>query len=429
MAPIKVVTHTGADPFGPLEIAVDNCLDSQKRCSLGNVAISSQKGTAPAGFERATVASAVVCNASMRKESIWGRLRRNRPIFMRQAISALAAAALVAIAFIVSTSSDCEAQQAAVKVDDRFEISINKVIVANGAAFYTVPVSIGGSAPIEAILDTGSSGLYVLATALKTTKVSEFGKFHRGYNSGEIFEGDRALADVSFGGSKVPHSLEIGKVNDVKCSPVKPNCFAAHLTRDNYGIGGSGVPGKGFKAILGIGFEFGTGPNPFADSGFPNWIVSLSERAKGSSIVVNPDKEELVGFSSFPFVGGTPNGKSSYRSEIKGCISEARSKFNTCGAFVLDSGTGLAVIRMKNPPQFKSNPPAKFDLQIGEGSGHLDLSFEQKYTAPWTVAFLPEDKLQFSLIVAGIIPYLKFNVLYDKLGTGIGLKPKPAAKN
>ena len=49
---------------------------------------------------------------------------------------------------------------------ERVEVPIKQTVLTNGVIRYSVPVKIGNASPIDAALDTGSTGLSVLRAAV-----------------------------------------------------------------------------------------------------------------------------------------------------------------------------------------------------------------------------------------------------------------------
>jgi hypothetical protein len=146
---------------------------------------------------------------------------------------------------------------------------------------------------VEAMVDTGSTGLVVLATAIDAAGVRSKGKVRPfSYADGERFTGYAARAPILF--TDPSSDIDIIVISAATCMPSLPRCPAAQspvapnaTNFANYRINGPG----GFQAILGLGL--GSHPYPsFIGSGIKRWIVDTPHR----KIILNPDDNDLAGF-------------------------------------------------------------------------------------------------------------------------------------
>jgi hypothetical protein len=265
----------------------------------------------------------------------------------------------------------------------RVEVPISQTMLPNGEIRYSVPVSVGGGAPIKAMLDTGSFGLRVMAKALSSSRYEETGvvRAYR-YESGVEFRGPLIKAVVSVGDATTATPIVMQLIEMVDCAPNKPNCPASKVDQSDYGIGGNGVPREGFSAILGLSLHKPSislaALNPLSELGHQTWIIILplpGERGPGK-LIVNPNQADQVGFQLIPFPG-------------------ERAGESTNGGFINGSGRGAALDnRIPICPDGSaiqgSCPPVKLD------SGARD----------------------------GLEPFYVYAVLFDQTRRMIGVKPR-----
>ena len=169
----------------------------------------------------------------------------------------------------------------------------------------SVFVQIGNSAPVEAMLDTGSTGLRVLDGVLSPSDYTDTGKpsvavFGAG-NTG-VLTGKVGLATVKIGAltTEAPIPIQVVAPNGVGCLPAKPNCG---FGKDSTSIFGMGSTGHKFKAILGIGLNANSDivGNPLTAMGNHSWIISLGQptTVTPGSLILNPTADQVAGYTLF----------------------------------------------------------------------------------------------------------------------------------
>ena len=111
-----------------------------------------------------------------------------------------------------------------------------------------VPVTVGRqSAHLH--LDTGSSGLRILAQAVDPDGVIRTGQRLRGrFGDGTVFEGEIAIAPVSIGPIDTTEPIAIHLVDAIRCPQENPECFETYLQ-----AGMSGILGVSMNARTGAG--------------------------------------------------------------------------------------------------------------------------------------------------------------------------------
>jgi hypothetical protein len=268
------------------------------------------------------------------------------------------AAARKMLALVVAAVGLASSDVWAFGTNERVEVPIRQVTLSNGVIRYSVPVSIGGTAPIEAMLDTGSFGLRVLKGALLSSRY-EPTEIQRNYpfGSGVRRRGIIARAVVSIGTASTGAPIPIHVVQSVDCVESKPNCPASKLRPVDYRIGGDGFPREGFEAILGLSMrspqvQMGA-LNPLSSIGSRSWIVVLPRPGEASSgqLIVNPSPAEQAGFTLFRMkrqpthAGGEEDGAGWMDTTIPACVGPADATQVACSSTRIDTGGSMATIR------------------------------------------------------------------------------------
>jgi hypothetical protein len=89
-----------------------------------------------------------------------------------------------------------------------------------------VRVRVGDGPPVPVVLDTGSTGLAILAKDLPAeSHALPVGRFMEGWGGGSVTRGEAALAGVSIAGVSTTRQLSIGLVQSVGCLPGLRHCI------------------------------------------------------------------------------------------------------------------------------------------------------------------------------------------------------------
>jgi len=242
--------------------------------------------------------------------------------------------------------------------NERVEVPIRQVTLSNGVIRYSVPVSIGGKEPIEAMLDTGSFGLRVLRGALLSGQY-EPTEIHRNYpfGSGVRLRGVIARAVVSVGTASTGAPIPIHVIQAVDCVESKPNCPASKLRPEDYRIGGDGFPKEGFEAILGLSMRSPqvsmAALNPLSSIGSRRWIVVLPRPGEADlgQLIVNPTSSDQAGFTLFHMkrqptrAGGEQDEAGWVDTTIPACVGPADATQGACTSTRIDTGGSMATVR------------------------------------------------------------------------------------
>lgn len=186
----------------------------------------------------------------------------------------------------------------------RVEVPIQQSVLAGGAPRYWVMLSIADGEPSRAMLDTGSTGLRVLAAAVPPTGVTrtDASKTY-GYTSGAEYDGVIARARISLGAAQTKDDFPFQLIDKAGCSKAKPNCPVLKVAAKDYRIGGRGA--QGFMIILGANMAASDAPNPLAAMA-DSWIIELPR--PGSSqpgrLILNPNDADRA---ASPRCSSTPS--------------------------------------------------------------------------------------------------------------------------
>ncbi|MGI4730886.1 MAG: hypothetical protein ACRYFW_03940 [Janthinobacterium lividum] len=300
---------------------------------------------------------------------------------------------------------------------ERIELPVRLVMLSDGTPRFGVPVRIAGQ-EVEAGLDTGSTGLRVMARALPAGAADGGADVRYGYGSGTVLAGPEVELPVGFGtGAATPTRIQ--RVERLTCMPTRPQC---PVTRNGdpatFGIQGDGLSNEGFAAILGVNLRPSHQPNPFETAGVRRWIVELPVpgRAGPGRIVLNPTEAEVAGYRPVRFADDD--------NSLPGCIGGGRAIGTICGPATLDTGApGLRIVQATGHAAVA--PGTVATLQLGQGNSAVawqvtterredgsHLSFEQRGDAAAPRLFL------------GVAPYYRFSILYDADAHTVGFKPR-----
>lgn len=227
----------------------------------------------------------------------------------------------------------------------RITVPIYQRQLPDGEVRYWVSIRIGGSGPIAAMLDTGSFGLRVLGSALSPSDYRETGIERRyAYGSGVALHGPLATAVVQIGEATTGAPVYFQLIRSVGCTPRKPDCPAARISPEDYRIGGNGLPGQGFEAILGLSLRrpqvAAAAFNPLDFVGDSRWIVvlPLPGGAEPGTLIINPSAQDLAGFRSPQMVPPPSNRPGMLRMVDPGCLAQGGAPDGDCPPVRLDSG-------------------------------------------------------------------------------------------
>jgi hypothetical protein len=304
--------------------------------------------------------------------------------------------------------------------DARAELPIREVILSDGEHRYTVQIQVG-STTIEAGLDSGSTGLRILPGVLKPGEVQASSRgVSYNFTSGTQFDGVIAEAQTTIG---LSGPVKFQQIEKVGCRPGE-SCPAKRVSLEQFGIQGSGQPGEGFKAILGIN----TGPqavaNPLMQLGVRRWIIELPRRGVGrrGRLVLNPGEAETADYKVFHTDTGAGGGGG--HDAISACLINQTSRQSYCGPGVFDTGAPNIQIAASAPgPPWPASTSVTLAFMDG-GKPALGAAFMVGAGPGTRLTTLERPRLRAPRLLLGILPYYAFSVLYDPQAQIVGLKTR-----
>ncbi len=254
------------------------------------------------------------------------------------------ALALVAIAITSGCgSTDSSSVTAPIVVHDKFTAGVPGMLI---------PVQVGppGSATSQVVLDTGSSGLRILASALGSDTYQRTGtKLTETYDNGMVFDGEQATAIVAIGDAATPEEIFIDVVDDVSCSTSDPDCVAS--------AGASALTDVGTMGIFGVGLRDYSGSTLFSPiaqlpAAMQTYTVHLESDGTSGTLTIGPSATDLASYQFLPLVPDPsgaqhPNGVPAWNDlAVPVCFAVAATPVSQpCAAETLfDSGTTEVVL-------------------------------------------------------------------------------------
>ncbi len=323
-------------------------------------------------------------------------------------------------------------QQGPASAAERLEIPIYQTVVkghgGNGIRYW-VWIKIGDGERLKASLDTGSSGLMVLASGVPAPdELPQSVAVKSSYSAGDVLVGRQTEALLAVGEAQSNDPVGFGLITNASCVRQVPDCAAAKSSFDDYRIQSEGYPGQGFQAILGVALGVTIGDNPL-----PNplaalagqWTIELPGPGwfTPGKIVLNPDEKDLRGYKVFDLEASARRWQGAQRSQISGCATGRDNGARLCGGVSFDSGAGNIVIETADPDEFAGmQNGGQLAFEFGDGAPALS----------WRVNAAP-DAVHQSNVSGGEAPanfivgypfFWKFGVYYDYNGDRIGLKPR-----
>jgi len=312
----------------------------------------------------------------------------------------------------------------------RAEAPIVESRLSSGALRYAVPIQVGATR-LMASLDTGSTGLRILPGALGPGDAAALAEPETyGYASGSRYEGVVGEASLGMGG--LAGRAFVHLIGSIGCFAYLPHCPASRTTIERYGIASDGLPGEGFKAILGIDMAPGRVGNPLRALGVRRWIVELPRPGEGRGrLILNPTDAEVAGYAMAPLAAPYAHERGGgLHDAVPGCLANAATHARACGVVLLDTGApGLSVAngRLDGGPWPDGSTAALeiFDARGGMAARALMTVGDRDQGT--RMSLRREARVYGVVIYAGVAPYFAYSVLYDTRRQMIGLKPRTSA--
>jgi hypothetical protein len=290
-------------------------------------------------------------------------------------------------------------------------------MLSDGVARYSVALTIGGQ-EVEAALDTGSTGLRLAPGAAPVALTQRRESY--AYFGGVRLDGVFAYADVTLGG--LNGRVGVLAANKIGCTARRLRCSAALLPSTSFGLMGDGLAGEGFKAVLGVGLAGRPADNPLRALGVQRWIISLPRPDQPGSgrLVINPSDSEIADFTLVPLQPRLAWRDDATHDAIDGCLEDQAIAWRLCGPILLDTGADRINVLNTDAPTGLAGPLV---LAFPGLRGGAIVALDQHNGAAAVVTGL-DPRLPRPIILAGVAPYLAYDVLYDAERSVIGLRPR-----
>jgi Protein of unknown function (DUF3443) len=199
-----------------------------------------------------------------------------------------------AIALAACGGPSSDATTVPIVVHDKFTAGLEGMLI---------PVRVGpvGAATAQCVLDTGSSGLRILASALDSSVYQRTGTMlTETFDNGMVFDGEQATAIVAVGDAATPQAIDIAVIDSVSCSTANPDCVGS--------AGASSLTDVGTMGIFGVGLRGYSDSTLFsAIAQLPTEQQSYAIHLDGSgsgSLAVGLSADD---FASYQFVALSPD--------------------------------------------------------------------------------------------------------------------------
>ncbi len=314
-------------------------------------------------------------------------------------------------------------QQTPARRRARFEVPIReRVRLSDGVRRYGVPITINGADALAG-LDTGASGLRIMPDAPGRSGAQATARPETyAFGSGAHLVGNAGQVTLTLGAATAPVSAHL--VAAVDCIARQPNC-PGRLGL-GYGFLGDGLPGEGFRVLLGANMGPTSIDTPLVALGGRRWIIELPlpGRPETGRLIVNPTDAEVQGFIMLRLVVGYREADGGLHDAVWTCLRNLKTEARVCGPSLLD--TGNSVIRINNAelnPAWPTGTPMALDFK----NDGLTTLASVRLTAGdpaqgLTTATAP---IRGVVLLPGVAAYYAYSVLYDPRRGMIGLKPRP----
>ena len=302
--------------------------------------------------------------------------------------------------------------------EPRTEVPIHQLTLSDGTIRYWIEIKVGG-AKVEALLDTGTTGLRLLPGIVSGAGPTAGPRDRIAVGSSTEFVGTVSTGTLAVGGLSASSPFQL--VEDVRCQPGQSTCPAAQTPFERYGIGADGLPGEGFRALMGIKMGPSGIANPLMAIGATRWIVELPRPGEGASgkLVLNPRDDEAQGYADIPILW-TLRHNQPLHDAMRGCLQKSGGSRKVCGTVTFDTGYPAMDVYGEHEVWPENT---KAELTIFDGAEpRAAMSFDAGIKTRASEVFF--DVRRGPTIFAGVVPYFAFDVLYDPGENEIRLKPR-----
>lgn len=308
-------------------------------------------------------------------------------------------------------------------------IPIAQSVLPSGSIRYSVAVEVNGY-PVEAMLDTGSVGLRIMPGTLPAAALPvEPPTLSYHFATGVRVRGPVAPATVSIGHHRIDGTVYVQSIEQLDCLAVEPTCPAPAIRANDNRLFGEGFPGRGYKAVLGIGLRAAAVKNPLTVTTDGSWIIDLPLPGQDSSgaLTLAPTPAERDGYRLFQLSSesiDTPVGRAvGWSDRIPGCLVNLKTTRRVCLPTVLDTGAPFILVRSRSAGDTSLRPSNTLVAMLfGDVPDSPPLEFRVDSQAGAHVIVTESNDQEG--INAGTLPYRYFHVFYDSTKGLIGIRPR-----
>lgn len=304
----------------------------------------------------------------------------------------------------------------------RVEAPIEEVRLSDGVSRFGVRMTVGGQSVLAGI-DTGAAGLRIMpdVAAGMTVTPSEQAESYA-FGSGAHLTGVAGRTKIAIGA--LSGEVDAHLVRQVDCLPGRAGC-PGRLGL-GYGFLGDGLPGEGFRVLLGGNMGPTSIDNVFQAIGARRWILEVPRPGEGKGrLILNPTAEEMAGYRFASLAGGyAEKDGGGLHDAVIGCLKAVRDGRRVCGLTTFD--TGAFVIRLLNipagPGHWPNGEALEFEIVKADRSTIVSMPITvgaQAQAIGYGTAPVRQPVLQM-----GAAPYYAFSILYDPSGRRLGFKPR-----
>ena len=296
--------------------------------------------------------------------------------------------------------------------------------------FLLLPISIDNGPLVNVLLDTGSSGLRIFASALTGQSViTDSPVTSIQFGGGDVFTGPTANAVVSIGGVATPDPIAFQLVNSVSCVSTKPACGSA-----------SGMPtsytDNGIFGILGASLRADTPAaiySPFAQLAKPlgdGFVISAGTfGATQGELAFGPVPSTDAGFVYLQLATDTRRsvGAPAWKDTPQICFKiDGAATDPPCGAANFDTGGNLALVYQTALPSTKVDSSGFLLPGVTFEAYKSPFDFQLTIGDPPTTSL---DTVRIQTTSVGYVnlsiePFFRFDVAYDIAQGRIGFRAR-----
>ena len=230
-----------------------------------------------------------------------------------------------------------------------------RVDCLTGDIAFVVKVKIG-TTEVDALVDTGSSGLRIVDGVVTATDLASRSNtaVQAAYGSGTVVEGVVATANVSLGALTTAAPIKLEIVTSAHCSAAKPGCPVANTSFDQFAF--KGAAGGTYKAIIGVGMRNGPNSqqvaNPIAQLPMkPAYVIDIGAYGATTGVLrIGPTPVQVAGFKTIthpalPNGVALDNGVGAFDDrQMPVCIVNTTQSKTFCLDALFDCGNGTTDI-------------------------------------------------------------------------------------